>query len=110
MIECKWHKSDHIHTRVLEVQPPHTLGEWEVYHPVGAGNGVLTVTLGKSPTAPDEIKAMCRVKGVWRVITSKDGYFIVTVDISREWDRIEAEVIQAYVVAKEKNNEQNRDS
>jgi len=98
----KWHKTVHIHSRVLEVQPPHKLGEWEVYHPCGAGQGVLTVAKGETASPPDQIKAMLRVNGMWRVISSKDGYFIITVWSEREWDRIEAEVIQAYVVAGEK--------
>jgi hypothetical protein len=100
-----WHKTVHIHTRVLEVQPPIQLGDWEVYSPYGSGRGVLTVAAGPTPTPPKEIKAMLRVNGMWRVISHKDGYFIVTVWAEREWGRIEAEVIQAYVVAKEKDGQ-----
>ena len=94
----------------MEVKPPHTLGEWEVYHPYGAGDGVTTVTDGPSAAAPQEIKAMCRVNGIWRIIASKDGYFIVTVHAERRWNQIEAEVLSAYVIAKEKKDAQNRDS
>lgn len=94
----------------MEIQPPHTLGEWEVYHPYGTGTGVVMVAAGASAVAPVEIKAMCRVKGVWRVISSDKGFFIVTVYEERKWDRIEAELIQAYVVAKEKKDAQNRNS
>ena len=110
MTKIVWHESSHIHTRVMETQPPHDLGEWEVYHPYGTGTGVVMVAAGASAVAPQEIKAMCRVKGVWRVISSKEGYLIVTVYLERQWDRIEAELIQAYVVAKEKKDAQKRDS
>lgn len=97
-----WHQSSHIDSRVMEIQPPHELGDWEIYHPRGVGDGVLLVGKGATAVAPPEIQAMLRVKGTWRVISDTKGFFIVTVYQDRQWNRIEAELIQAYVIAKEK--------
>ena len=94
-----WHDTVHIHSKVMQVK--HGLGKWEVYHPYGTGQGVLTVTEGDSSTPPEEIRAICRVKGVWRVITDEE-YMIITVHDVARWTQIQAEVLQAYVIAKEK--------
>ncbi len=97
-----WHQTAHIDSRVLELHPPHKLGEWEVYHPYGSGAGTTLVKLGPSAVPPPEVAAMLRVSGVWRVIVAEQGFFIVTVIDARHWSRIESEVIQAYVKSKEK--------
>jgi hypothetical protein len=103
MLEAVWHQSNHIDSRVLELNPPHELGDWEVYRPYGSGKGVVYVHKGVSATPPNEIAAMCRVNNVWRVISDQKGYFIVTVINDRLWSTTESEVIQAYVSAKEKD-------
>jgi hypothetical protein len=46
--------------------------------------------------------AMCRVKNLWRVVSDPQGFFIITVSNDRVWASTEGEIIQAYVLAKEK--------
>lgn len=104
MLEAKWHQSNSIDSRVLELNPPHDLGNWEVYHPFGSGKGVTLVYKGPSAIPPPEIAAICRVNNVWRVISDAKGYLIVTVINDRLWNVTESEVIQAYVLAKEKQD------
>lgn len=103
-MKATWHQSNHIDSRVLELDPPHELGDWETYHPYGSGKGIVHVHKGISASPPNEIAAMCRVNNVWRVISDQKGYFIVTVINDRLWDITESEVIQAYVLAKEKED------
>lgn len=105
-MEFIWHQTDWGHSRVLEARPPHTLGDWVVFHPVGAGGGVVHVDKGVSTTPPPEILAILRVEGVWRVIADPNGYFIITIteDRLKYWTQIEALVIQAIIEAQEKAN------
>lgn len=99
-----WHNTDYGHSKVLEINPPHKLGEWIVIRHVGAGVGILYVAKGESTIPPIEISSMLRVQGMWRVISDPRGFFIITIleDFISRWAIIEAEIIQAYVLAKEK--------
>lgn len=101
-----WYATDYGHSRVLECQPPHELGEWTVIHPFGAGDGVVEVLNGPSTTPPPEIAAILRVKNTWRVICDPKGFFIVTIidETPEAWTKLEAHIIQAIVEAREKAN------
>lgn len=105
-MEFVWHPSDYSHSRVLECQPPHGLGEWVVFHHVGAGAGVLEVQVGPSTTPPPEIAAILRVENTWRVICDPKGFYIITVfdESPQLWQRLEGLIIQAIVEAREKAN------